>query len=162
MAGGGRKKSVRNIRTMSGKRRTLKGPGYNMRENRKVKGGGADHPDRNAQGIGITAYAVIFRYPFARFFAAFPDWSRKKCAQIHKINPQFECWRDTSAPLGLKMLIRAITQRERKLTTKAHRTEGSQAHKGRIKSENLFLRVPLCARTEGSLVVYILLPCFSP
>jgi hypothetical protein len=37
----------------------------------------------------------------ARFFAAFPDWSRKKCAQIHKINPQFECCRDTGPSSGI-------------------------------------------------------------
>jgi hypothetical protein len=49
-----------------------------------------------------------------------------------------------------KIPVWAITQRERKLTTKARRTYGSQAHKGRIKPENLFLRVPLCTRTEGS------------
>jgi hypothetical protein len=79
----------------------------------------------------------------ARFFAAFPDWSRKKCAQIHKINPQFECCRDTSTLISLKSIFK-------KLTTQEH--EGAQKRLKTKKSGTLCSFVRLGGLYSSSLI----------
>jgi hypothetical protein len=47
--------------------------------------------DKKIQGTSENPGGFSDVPRITRFFAAVPNWRRKKCAQIHKMNMQLEC-----------------------------------------------------------------------